>query len=46
MELNIAPPLKLALLSEREVGEMHGVAVKWIDIKENSDCEGSLPAPN
>ncbi len=36
------PPLKLALLSGREVCGMRGVAVKCLDITQNSDCEGSL----
>ncbi len=39
-------PLKLAVLSGREVGGMRGVAVKCIDITQNSDCEGSIPAPD
>ncbi len=42
---NPAEPLKLARLSGREVCGMRGVAVKCIDIAQNSDCEGSLPAP-
>ena len=29
-----------------EVGGMRGVAVKCIDITQNSDCEGSLPSHN
>ncbi len=44
--LNTGLPLKLAALSEREVGGMRGVAVKCIDITQNSDCEGSIPALN
>ncbi len=44
--LNPAEPLKLARLSGREVCGMRGVAVKCIDITQNSDCEGSIPAPN
>ncbi len=44
--LNLAPPLKLAWLSGGEVCGMRGVAVKCIDITQNSDCEGSIPAPN
>ncbi len=44
--LNLAPPLKLAFLSAREVCGMRCVAVKCIDITQNSDCEGSIPAPN
>ncbi len=43
--LNPAEPLKLARLSGREVCGMRGVAVKCIDITQNSDCEGSIPAP-
>ncbi len=43
--LNTGRPLKLAALSEREVCGMRGVAVKCIDITQNSDCEGSAPAP-
>ncbi len=35
-------PLKLEDLSVFEVGGMSGVAVKCIDITQNSDCEGSL----
>ncbi len=35
-------PLKLVDLRIFEVGGMRGVAVKCIDIKQNSDCEGSL----
>ncbi len=38
-------PLKLAGWSGGEVGGMRGVAVKCIDITQNSDCEGSIPAP-
>ncbi len=44
--LNLRPPLKLTVLSGREVCGMRGVAVKCIDITQNSDCEGSIPAPN
>ncbi len=33
--------LKLGDLSIDEVGGMRGVAVKCIDITQNSDCEGS-----
>ncbi len=44
--LNLDPPLKLTVLSGREVCGMRGVAVKCIDITQNSDCEGSIPAPN
>ncbi len=35
-------PLKLVDLSVVEVSGMRGVAVKCIDITQNSDCEGSL----
>ena len=35
-------PLKLESLSVFEVGGMRGVAVKCIDITQNSDCEGSI----
>ncbi len=35
-------PLKLVNLSMVEVGGMRGVAVKCIDITQNSNCEGSL----
>ncbi len=42
---NPAEPLKLARLSGREVCGMRGVAVKCIDITQNPDCEGSIPAP-
>ncbi len=44
--LTPAPPLKLCPLSERRAGGMRGVAVKCIDITQNSDREGSLPARN
>ncbi len=44
--LTLRPPLKLTVLSGREVCGMRGVAVKCIDITQNSDCEGSIPAPN
>ncbi len=43
--LNPVRPLKLAFWSGREVCGMRGVAVKCIDITQNSDCEGSIPAP-
>ncbi len=33
--------LKLAVLMTVEVGGIRGVAVKCLDIKKNSDCEGS-----
>ncbi len=35
-------PLKVVNLSIVEVGGMRGVAVKCIDITQNSNCEGSL----
>ena len=35
-------PLKLVVLRMDEVGGMRGVAVKCIEITQNSDCEGSL----
>ncbi len=44
--LTLRPPLKLTVLSGQEVCGMRGVAVKCIDITQNSDCEGSIPAPN
>ncbi len=44
--LNLFEPLKLVFLREREVCGMRGVAVKCIDITQNSDCEGSIPALN
>ncbi len=34
--------LMLAALSTFEVGDMRGVAVKFVDITKNSDGEGSL----
>ena len=34
------PPLILADLSAREDVRMRGVAVKCIDITQNTDCEG------
>ncbi len=44
--LNPVEPWQLAVLSGREVCGMCGVAVKGIDITQNSDCEGSIPAPD
>ncbi len=44
--LTVKMPLKLSDLSVNEVGGMRGVAVKCIDITQNSDCEGSLPGYN
>ncbi len=43
--LNTAKTLRLERLSGREVCGMRGVAVKCIDITQNPDCEGSIPAP-
>ncbi len=43
---NPGGPLKLADLSWREVRGMRGVAVKCIDIAQNSAGEGSVPAPD
>ncbi len=42
---NPGEPLKLVVLGWGEVCGMRGVAVKCIDIAQNSDCEGSIPAP-
>ncbi len=39
-------PSEMAVLNGREVCGMRGVAVKCIDIPENADCEGSIPAPD
>ncbi len=44
--LNPDEPSELAVLSGREVCGMRGVAVKCIDITQNADCEGSIPAPD
>ncbi len=44
--LKPARPLNLCPLSARREGGMRGVAVKCIDITQNSDREGSLPARN
>ncbi len=44
--LNPVQPLKLPGSSGREVCGMRGVAVKCIDITQNPDCEGSMPAPD
>ncbi len=43
---NPVGPSELAVLSGREVCGMRGVAVKCIDITQNADCEGSIPAPD
>ncbi len=40
--LTVELPLKLKVLSIDEVGGMSYVAVKCIDITQNTDCEGSL----
>ncbi len=40
--LNHKMAVELVDLSIFEVGGMRGVAVKCIDITQNSDCEGSL----
>ena len=40
--LTIELPLILQVLSTIEVGGMCGVAVKCLDITQNTDCEGSL----
>ena len=42
--LNPVSPLKLACSSACEEGGMRCVAVKCIDMTQNSDCEGSFPA--
>ncbi len=44
--LNPGEPLKLAGWSWREVRGMRGVAVKCLEIAQNPDCEGSVPAPH
>ncbi len=41
-----AQPSELPGKSVREVRGMRGVAVKCKDITQNSDCEGSAPAPS
>ncbi len=43
--LNPAQPSELPGEGGREVRGMRGVAVKCIDITQNSDGEGSAPAP-
>ena len=40
------PAVETDELERGEVCGMRGVAVKCIDITQNSDCEGSIPAPN
>ncbi len=44
--LNPGEPLKLAGWSWSEERGMRGVAVKCLDIAQNPDCEGSVPAPH
>ncbi len=44
--LNAVRRLELVPLIAGEEGGMRGVAVKCIDITQNSDCEGSIPALN
>ncbi len=39
---NVKLPLILAAVSTVEVSGIRGVAVKCLDIKKNSECEGSL----
>ncbi len=43
--LNPVRPLKLPFWSVREVYGIRSVAVKCVDIRTNSDCEGSIPEP-
>ncbi len=42
--INPAEPSEPGGLSTGEVSGMRGVAVKCIDITQNPDCEGSVPA--
>ena len=42
--LTVVVPLKLFYLSDQEVGGMCSVAVKCLDITQNTDCVGSLLA--
>ncbi len=44
--LNPVEASELAVLSGREVCGLRGVAVKCIDITQNAECEGSIPAPD
>ncbi len=44
--LNPVEPTELAVLSGGEVSGMRGVAVKCIEITQNADCEGRIPAPD
>ncbi len=44
--LTVELPLILIVLSLVEVGGMCGVAVKCLDITQNTDCEGSLLSYN
>ncbi len=39
-------PWDLQVLVGEEEGEMLGVGGKCIDITQNADCEGSIPAPD
>ncbi len=39
-------PVVVSVLSAREVGGMRGVAVKCVDITQNSNGEGGIPAPD
>ncbi len=43
--LNAVRRLELVPLIAGEEGGTRGVAVKCIDITQNPDCEGSIPAP-
>ena len=44
--LTVKLPLILQALSIVEVAGMSSVAVKCIDITQNTDCEGRLPSYN
>ncbi len=44
--LTVELPLILVFLSVVEVGGMYHVAVKCIDMIQNTDCEGSLLSYN
>ncbi len=41
--LNDFKPLKLEIISGAEGGRMRGVAVRFMVITQNSDCDGSIP---
>ena len=43
--LTVVPVLILLILSEVEVSGIPGVAVKCVDIRRNTDGEGSLLGP-